>query len=405
MNVWLVNQYAVLPEQGGGTRHFDIARSLTQRGHRVTVWATSRNHGTGDEVRTHQGVQPVLEEAEGVRWVWLRTTPYFGNGLRRVVNMASFFINFIFWALRLGGKTLEKPDLIVGSSVHPFTPCAAWLVSKVWGLPTITEIRDIWPAALIDLGVPKNHPGILLFGAIERFLYRYSDTIITLLPESPAHIVDKGGSLERIHWVPNGTDLPILPAESKEGRFRALYLGTLGDGYALENVVEAGALLEKAQCPVEIVLQGRGPARERLQEMIEEMGLQQVRILPAIPKTEVGQTLKKADVLIFHLPPSPAFRWGISSNKLFDYLGSGRPVVFCCEAANNPVKEADAGVTVPPLSPKQLAEALERMRSLSPEERLAMGRKGQEYIRQHHTIEALAGRFEEALFDTVNRES
>lgn len=406
LNVWLVNQHAVQPSQGGGTRHFDIARALKERGHRVTVWASSRNHGTGQEVRDHRGFEPVVEEVDGVTWVWVRTTPYFGNGVKRVINMLSFFVVFLYSALLSTRGRLSKPDVIVGSSVHPLAPCATWVLSKLWGLPPVTEIRDIWPAALVDLGVPKYHPIIIVFSLIERFLYKFSTSVVTLLPTSPAHIAALGCPREHIFWVPNGTDLPLLPAEPRESEvLTARYLGTLGDGYALENVVEAGAILEKQGAPVEILLQGRGPAEKRLRQMVEQLGLQRVRILPAIPKTEVSQTLRSSDALIFHLPPSPAYRWGISSNKLFDYLGSGRPVLFCCQAANNPVEESGAGFTVPPMNPEKLAEALIEVQKLSAEERLKMGREGQRFIRENHTIEALAIRFEEALQDTVRRGS
>lgn len=404
MNIWWVNHHAVLPSQGGGTRHFDISRELVEKGHSLTVFASSRDHGSGREAREHKGLEPVVEEVEGVRWVWIRTTPYFGNGVPRAINMVSFGFGFLRAAWQLGREN-EKPQVVIGSSVHPVAALAGWVLARLWGLTAITEIRDIWPEALIDLGFSRFHPGILFFSVIEKILYRHSDAIFTVLPNSIDYFESHGCPRDHIHWLPNGTSMALQPPKELARPFRAMYLGTLGDGYGLETLIHAAAILEERGAEIEIVLKGKGPRRERLAELIEELGLTTVTLEEAIPKTQVAETLAGCHALIFHLPPSPVFRWGISSNKLFDYLASGRPVIFACEAANNPIEASGAGLTIPPESPNALAEGLLHLSQLSESERLEMGRRGQEFIRENHTIAGIAERFEDAVSETLARTS
>lgn len=402
MDIWWVNHHALLPTQGGGTRHFDISRELVARGHRVTVWASSRNHGTGQEDREHQGWQPVIEEIEGVRWVWLKTTPYFGNGIRRALNQLCFAFVFL-WAAGKLGRQWSKPEVIVGSSVHPVAAFVSWVLARWWGLTSITEIRDIWPEALLAVGIPRYHPGVLFYHVLVKTLYRCTDAIITLLPTSIEHFVSHGCPRENIYWVPNGTAMELKERSPLNQPFRAMYLGTFGVGYALETLIQAAAILEEREAGINLVLKGQGPYRPVLEELIEDLKLSSITLEEAIPKTEVPAALAACDALIFHLPPSPVFQWGISSNKLFDYMASGRPVIFACVAANNPVEEANSGLTIAPEEPEQLAESLIQLAQLTEEERLTMGRRGQQFIRENHTIRELAHRFETAVSETLAR--
>ena len=398
MKIWIVNQYALVPSQSGGTRHHDIAKELAQRGHEVVVWASSRHYQTGREARQHQGWQPVAEEFSGLTWVWLKTSEYHGNGPRRALNMLSFFFSFLI-AARSMSSHLAKPDILVGSSVHPFAPLATLLLGRLWKIPSVTEIRDLWPGSLVEAGVPKFHPAVLLFSLVEKLLYRYSDGLISVLPE--AHDVYRQGGMrsERIFVVPNGTDLDILePAPRPEqAPFKAAYLGTFGHHNHLQTLIEAAEILHHQHPQIEISLIGSGPERKRLEELISVKGLTNVHLLSPIAKSEVGTTLQGFDALIFHLMKNRIFRYGISPNKLFDYLSSGRPVLFACQSANNPVAQAKAGLTVPPEDPQAMANALVFLSLLDPRERTEMGRRGQGYVRSHHTIEALSSKFEEAL--------
>ncbi len=401
MKVWLVNQYALTPSYSGGTRHYDLGRELAKRGHQVTIWATSRHHGTGQEMREHSGSSPVIEDIDGLTWVWLKTSPYRGNGLQRGLNMLSFAFSFLRAALSQTRHRVERPDLLVGSSVHLLAPLATLLLGRLWSLPVATEIRDLWPGTLIDAGMSAKHPAIIGFALIERILYKYSDSLISVLPKAQDHYMSLGARDDKIFVVPNGTALELADPGPRDGPFRLAYLGTLGHHNHLTTVIEAAEILTQEAPEIRIALIGAGPERDTLSGLIEEKGLANISVEQPVPKDQISRVFSEVDALIFHLLKTPIFRFGISPNKIFDYLASGRPIVFACEAANNPVAEAEAGISVPPEDPRSLAQGILALAALTQEERRRLGRNGQDFVRRHHSIIALADRFEEALCRTL----
>jgi glycosyltransferase involved in cell wall biosynthesis len=107
--------------------------------------------------------------------------------------------------------------------------------------------------------------------------------------------------------------------------------------------------------------------------------------------------MARADAFIYGLRDLPLYRYGISLNKLTDYLAGGRPIVFYGNSSYDPVAESEAGFSVPPEQPEAIADAVERLLALTPAERQAMGRRGREFLEQHHAIPGLARRMEEIL--------
>lgn len=142
MNLWIFNHYAHPPDLPGGTRHFDLGRELVKRGHKVTIFASSFHHYLHKEVRLKPGEQWKLEDIEGLRFVWIRTPPYQRNDNRRVQSMLVYALR----AWRLGqklGPVLGRPDVVIGSSPHPFASLAAYWVARHHQTPFVMEVRDL----------------------------------------------------------------------------------------------------------------------------------------------------------------------------------------------------------------------------------------------------------------------
>ena len=91
------------------------------------------------------------------------------------------------------------------------------------------------------------------------------------------------------------------------------------------------------------------------------------------------------------------YRYGISMNKLYDYLAAARPIIIASDAANNPVAEANAGITVSPGNSEELADAMLRMAEMSCNEREELGRNGRVYVEQFHSFKSLSGKFADVL--------
>jgi glycosyltransferase involved in cell wall biosynthesis len=398
-NVWILNHYAgtaISPS----TRHYDLGRELIKRGHSVTIFAAGFHHQKFVEERLSPGESWRIEDHDGVRFVWIRTFPYRGNEWRRAVNMLSFFIRSVIAGMRLS----ENPDVVIGSSVHPLAVVAAYLLSKVKRSRFMFEVRDLWPQTLIDMGALRARgPVARLLRALERFLYRRADTIITLLPYAHEYIVGLGIPRERIVWIPNGADLTRYDGlhaydGGSPARFTVMYLGAHGRANALHVILEAAAAVKrKGFEAVRFVFVGDGPEKESLVAYAAAQSLMNVEFRPAVPKNELFKVMGEADAFVFNLEDLPLFKYGISSNKLFDYLASGRPVVFSGNTANNPVKESGAGLSVPANSPELLADAIISLMRLTPAQRVEIGSNGPAYMRANHTMTALGAAFEAVI--------
>lgn len=402
MNVWLVNHYAISPGQPGGTRHFTLARKLVERGHQVTIIASSFDHATRQEMHLRDGAPSRLEVMDGVRFLWLRTPPYKGNSAQRLWNTVVFARK----VLGLRGADLGgPPDVVLGSSPHLFAAWAAERLARRHRVPFVLEVRDLWPRSLIDLGsFSEGHPFIRWLEYIERGLYRRAHRIVILLPGAGDHIAQKGGSPERIVWIPNGVDLHLLPPpsppEPHEG-FTYLYAGAHGLAnrldYLLEAIHRTRAL--RPDLPLRFRFVGDGPEKPSLVERARELELENVAFEDPVPKARIFDVMATADAFTIVVQNSPLYRWGISPNKLYDYLAAARPIVLAAPDSvyNNPVEESRAGLTAPSNNPEAYAKRLVELAETPAEERWQMGLRGRAYVEQNHSVPRLATRLEETL--------
>ena len=397
-NIWIFNHYAITPDLPGGTRHYDFGRELVKRGYNVTIFASSFHYSLLKETKNYNNQDYIIEDHDGIKFVWIKTFPYHRNDWRRVINMLSYSIRAYKVAQKID---IEKPDIIIGSSVHLFAVFIAYLLSKKYKTPFIMEVRDLWPQTLIDMGVSKWHPFVILLGLLERFLYKRADKIIVLLPKANEYVEKLGISSEKIVWIPNGVNLERFNIdmicnnqEKAKSDFIVTYTGAIGKANNLDIVINAAKILQKVYPNIKFLFVGDGPEKGNLIEILKKENLNNVEFKDPVPKNKIVEIFIKSDVLFFHLQDAPVFKYGISSNKLFDYLASGKPIIFSSNAVNNPVKEANAGVTVPPDNPYILADAIIRLYKMSPEKRRKMGMNGRKYVEKYHSIPVLVDRLE-----------
>ena len=364
--VWIFNHYAVTPDLPGGTRHFDLARELVGRGHQATIFASGFQHLRHREMKLVPDERWKIEDVDGVNFVWLKTFPYQRNNWRRVVNMASYTFRAWWLGRRLPKLVpeLEKPDVIIGSSVHLLAVLAAYWVAKQHMARFIMEVRDLWPQTIVDMGeMSGRNPIVKVLQLIERFLYRRGEQIIVLAPSMGEYISDRGISKEKIVWIPNGVDLSRFedakPQDSTDNRFEVMYLGAHGQANALNVLLQAARIIQDQNYhDMRIVLVGDGPEKQKLIRLADELGLENAEFRDPVPKADVPKVLQGADATVLILNDLPLYRYGISLNKLYDYLAAGKPLILVGNPANNPVKEVGCGLTVPPRNPEAVAEAI-----------------------------------------------
>jgi len=395
MNLWIINHYAYAPDHCAGTRHWSLARRLIDRGHSVTVVSTSFFHKACAETRLAKGQAFRHELVDGVPFLWLRSRPYKGNTLGRFWNMVDFARRVI---REEGLRDLPRPDVILGSTPDLLAARAAARLADRYGVPFVLEVRDLWPETFVSMGHMRRwHPLVQFFASVERKLYRRADRIVTLLPNAMEYIQQHGGGATPVDWIPNGIDLGMVPriAPPASGeKFTLMYAGAHGAVNNLDLLLDAAKQL-RANIRVELV--GDGREKSRLQQRARDEGIDNVQFLPPVAKREIYPLLETADAFAFILKGLSVFRWGISPNKIYDYLACGRPVVLTGDVGRNPIAEARAGVTVPAGDAAALAAGITDLACLPRAERLAMGERGRAYVERHHNLDVLAGRLEESL--------
>lgn len=408
MNILYICHYAGSPKYGMEFRPYYMAREWLKLRHNVLIVGASYSH-----LRTEQPVckKKCYESIDNVDFCWYEAPPYSYNGISRAKNIFKFL-----WRLYLDSSKLIKefrPDIVIASSTYPFDIWPARHIAKKTGAKLIYEIHDLWPLSPIELGgMSPKHPFIRLCQKAENDCYKYSDAIVSILPNVHEHIAEHGGDVKKLYIVPNGivredwaeenieelSDKKILiffEEQKRAGNLIVGYTGAHGKPNALEYLLEAAKILEDK--PISFVLFGTGIEKNDLIELSKKLNLNNIFYFDPISKKQIPSLLTYFDLVYIGLRYQSLFRFGISPNKLMDYMIAARPIIKAIKASNDPVTESGCGLTVEPENPQSIADGILKLVSLSEEERIEMGKKGREYILKNQTYDILAKKFLSAM--------
>lgn len=401
--IWIINQYASLPSTGMGGRHRDLARELARRGHKVTLVSARWTHLVRDNETAK--IAPNEEMFEGFRFVRVPVGRYsHAHDKKRILNWFSFAWKLIGLAHSLN----EKPDIVLYSSPSLVGFLGAERLAKRYGARLVFEVRDIWPLTFSELGgYSIRHPFIRFLQWVEDRAYRNSDFVISNLPGAVDHMVGRGLSPEKFQWIPNGFSqgdvdqcLPLpkeILSRLPKDTFNICYTGTVGTANALHTLVEAANLL-RGDPGISFTIVGQGGEKEILKESVQKLGLSNVFFVDPVPKKMVQSILQECDVCYLGLTGDSLFRFGVSPNKLFDYLVSGKPIIYGIDSGDyRPVEEFGAGLQIMPEDPISLANAVKELKSKSKDELSKMGQNGRKAAFEYHEYGMLARKLEKVL--------
>lgn len=387
--VWIINQYGGSRLHGMTFRSYYLAKEFVKK-HKVYLFSASYSHVMSTPPKVSKRL--TLEDVDGITYAWLKVAKY--EGSKSMGRIWSMFV-FLFRLFTVNVSDFQKPDMIIVSSISPFPIIKAFFWARKYKAKLIFEVRDIWPLSIMELGgLSKYHPFVMLLQWVENFAYRVSDYVVSVLPNAFEHMQYHGLSKERFVYIPNGIEITANKVASTKdsSTFIVGYAGTIGVANAMNYLVEAAEILKDQ--PILFYLLGNGPAKIELQNMVNEKSLEKVRFFDAIPKADVAPFLAGLDVLYIGWHASALYRFGISANKIFDYLLAEKPIVHSVMAGNDPVKEAKAGLSVDPESPQQIAEAILQLYEMTEEERKQLGENGRRYVEEYHSYEKLAEEYE-----------
>jgi glycosyltransferase involved in cell wall biosynthesis len=399
VHILLIHQAFAALNEPGGTRHYEMARYLAARGHTVTVIASPVSYLTGKSQHSGGffGVQE--ETSDGVHILRSYTYPAWHRSfIHRVFSFLSFMISSFIAGLKIG-----KVDVIWGTSPPIFQGGTAWALARLKRARFIFEVRDLWPAFAVGMGVLRNPFLISSAEWFERFLYRQADQVVINSPGFMAHVKERGA--QRVALVANGADPAMFDPHASGSEFRqqnhledkyvVLYAGAHGMSNDLAIVLEAAVKLQNFP-EIRLVFLGDGKEKPALMEQAEKMSLLNVMFLPSMPKSEISAALAGVDACLAILKPIPLYKT-VYPNKVFDYMAAARPVLLAIDGVIRiVVEEAQAGIFVPPGNAQALADAILFL-AREKDQAVQMGWNGRRYVEEHFDRAVLAGEMEKIL--------
>lgn len=411
MRVLYFHLYFCTPEGNSGIRSYEMARNLVEKGHKVTmVFGESPRlksplEGMPYSRGTRRGIYQGIDLIEF-------NVAY--NNKMSMFSRSWVFIKYSLSSIRLVFK--EDFDIVFATST-PITAGIPGIVMKLLGRkkPFVFEVRDLWPELPREMGVIKNKFLLWSMGVLEYLSYNKADSCVALSPGIKQGIEKRLSKKKPVYLIPNGCDLDLFkPGEHtktiipgcSEDDFVSLFIGAHGIANGLDAALDAAAVLKSDPKAghIKIVLIGDGKLKNHLIERVKEEGLENVLMLNPVPKKDLLDYLQAADVGLMLLANVPAFYYGTSPNKFFDYISSGLPVLN-----NYPgwlaemITEQDIGTVVEPENPEDFAEAL-KILSNDRSRLKEMSGNARDFAEKKFDRGRLAMEFEEALTQTLRND-
>lgn len=377
--IWIFNHYASSQFFNKGGRHYNFAKYLHSNEYKVSVFCCNAKHSIREQFFENDELwQECIAEDIDTPFVFVKGRQYIGNGKQRILNMLDFYFNVQKTAKQYA-KLHGKPDVIIGSSVHPLACVAAVRLSKIFRCKCIVEIRDLWPESLIAYNIIKENSLLTkLLYVGERWIYKKADAVIFTMEGGADYIIEQGWDKEhggpidinKIHHINNGVDLTAF-YKNKElyvvndrdlndpDIFKVAYTGSIRKVNEVERLVEAARIIqEKGRDRIKILLWGAGDHVDQVQQLIDKYKLSNITLKGYVKKNYVPSILDRSDLNVYLLTDSPLFRFGLSLNKSFEYFASGKPVLASANSGYSIIDRYQCGVCLENQTPEEIAEAI-----------------------------------------------
>ena len=392
--IWVINQFAGTPESGWGERHYYFSQYWKKAGYNVKVISGGYNHMFKKTVEV-SGLYK-YENYNDIDFYWVNTPKYNPRSMKRFYSMFVFMIKVLFLPI----KVLGKPNYIIVSSMPIFPILSGVILKRKHKAKLFFEIRDIWPLSLQLLGNKSaNHPAVKFIGWFEKFGYRKSDAVVSLLPNAREHFEFIAKKEVNFKYIPNGIDeeqleneqLPIdITSKIPKDKFIIGYAGTIGLANALEFLIDASIDLV-SNTKLFFIIVGDGYLKEQLVEKTKDN--QNILFLPKIKKNQVQHLLTYYDVCFVGRNDTPLFKHGVSANKYFDYMLAKKPILDSNNYIKDPVELSNCGIIVKPDSADSIVQGIIQFYKMTKEERNQMGEKGYDFVKKHHNIKYLSEKY------------
>jgi len=396
--IWIINDYAGSPSHGMTYRHYYMAKELQKKGVNPIIISASFSH-------FFNNYPPIKEQSyltemvDKIEYLWINVIKYKNSRDKKRV-WKWFQFSFKLFTLP---KNLQKPDMILCSGSAPMLVIPSYYLAKKYHAKLIFEIRDIWPLTLMNFkGYSKYNPLIYLMQKSVNFGFKHADHIISVLPNTDKYIQEQGIYNFNFTYLPNGIFLEELEnpspltnsvqAQIPKDKFIVGYTGAMGMGDGLDLLIDVAKELEEIS-KIHFILVGKGSEKERLKARIKNLKLHNITIINAIPKKEVQSMLKEFDTCYIGWEDKSIYKYGISANKIFDYMYSEKPIIHLFSGKGDLISKAGCGLTIDQHKSSLITEAILELFHSSKERRKAMGIRGKSFVLKYHTYSKITDKF------------
>ena len=402
MKIWMMNHYATTMFRDRAGRHYWFAKELKKYGHDVTVFCATTFLDTEDIIDTH-GRKLTVRRIENIPFVFVHTTPTKGNGTDRIKNMVTFYGN-LFPAAKLYAKKYGTPDMILASSVHPLTMVAGIQIANRFHVPCICEIRDLWPEAIFNFGKAKEKSllgKMLVIG--EHWIYKKADSLIFTKEGDTDYLKEKcwtkeqGGDidLKKCYYINNGVDIKAfeekkntVTLEDKDLnnslKFNVTYAGTIRPVNNVGNLLDAAKKISchKGYEDVQFLVFGEGAELPKLRQRIKDENILNVKLKGYINRKYIPYILSHSSINMLNYSQNQ-YNWsrGNSSNKLFEYMASGKPIISTVKMGYSIIKRYKCGVELDEDTPDALAKQIMKIHDMNKKEYEEIGKNAIEGVK------------------------
>ncbi|MEE3326121.1 MAG: glycosyltransferase family 4 protein [Myxococcota bacterium] len=407
MRILFISHYFPPEVNAPASRTHEHCRQWVEEGHDVTVITGVPNHPTGQLFGGYKNRFIQEESIDGIRVIrtWMLLTSNAGFAKR--------ILNFLLFALMsvIASFKVRKPDVVIATSPQFFCGLAGAVTARIKRRPFILEIRDLWPKSIVELDQISEGPALDFLQWLERRMYQSADGIVVNTRAFVDHITQLGYPKDQIEIVYNGIDAgrfkPQGPSNELrarfdlEGRFTVGYLGTLGLAHGLGTLLETAENL-RDQPEIAFLLIGDGAEKKKLEALIEEKKLPNVRLLGLQPREMMPAWIATTDILLVCLRDLPVFETVIPS-KIFEFLAQERPVIVAARGEIRQMTETSGvALTIDPEDPEALAYAIDEIRR-EPEAARERAEKGRIWVEENFVRRDLADKMIAFVEDSVER--
>jgi glycosyltransferase involved in cell wall biosynthesis len=394
-NIWVFHHYATPPTLNGFTRPYNFAINMNKENYKTTIFSASYLH-FADVNLIKDNKKFKTENHSGVSFIYVKTPSSAKNTIARVKNMFAFYKN-LFSVSKKHLINNEKPDLIIASSPHPLTMLAGIQIAKRMNIPCICEIRDLWPEAIFAFGKTKEKSilGRLLLAG-EHWIYKNADALIFLKEGDTDYIkernwtIEQGGDIDlnKCHYINNGVNIESFNRQIKENvtndpdllsnKFKVVYTGAIRPVNNVGNLLDAAKKLKEFK-DIHFLIYGDGNQLELLKQRVINEQITNVKLKGYVNKKNVPYILSKSSVNILNYSQSK-YNWsrGNSSNKLFEYMASGKPIISTVKMGYSPIDKYNCGFSLEQDTSLELATKIVDVYNMSSEKYLEMSKNAEQ---------------------------